>query len=87
MVTATPAVDLQSNLDYYMDCAAAGENIIVTRPSRHNIVLISEEEYQELQRIRQNAEYMLKLKHSIGQAAQGKIVVKSMEELEAMANG
>lgn len=85
MLTATVASDLKANLKHYIEKAVNGDSII-TRPKRKNVVLISEDEYNELQRIKHNAEYMYKLNRSIEQASQGKVVVKTMEELEAMAN-
>lgn len=85
-MTATVATDLKANLKYYIDRAVNGDSVIITRPKRKNAVLISEEEYNELQRIKQNAEYMYKLGVSMRQAEQGKVVVKSMEELEALAD-
>lgn len=86
MMTATVATDLKANLKYYIEKAVSGDCIIITRPKRKNAVLISEEEYNELQRIKSNADYMYKLNKSIQQAQQGKVVVKSMEELEELAN-
>ena len=86
MITATVATDLKANLKYYIDKAVKGDSVIITRPKRKNVVLISEEEYNELQRIKRNSEYMYKLNQSIKQAEDGKIIVKTMEELEAMAN-
>lgn len=86
MTTATVATDLKANLKFYIDKALNGDSIIITRPKRKNVVLISEDEYNELQRIKQNAEYMYRLNTSIQQAKEGKIVVKSMEELEKLAN-
>lgn len=46
--------------------------------------MISEEEYNELLRIKNNSQYLFKLNQSIKQAENGKLVVKTMEELEAM---
>ena len=86
MVTATLPTELKANLKYYMEKAVSGDSIIITRPKKKNVVLISEDEYNTLQKIKSNAEYMHKLKISAEQAAQGKVVVKSMEELEAMAD-
>ena len=83
-MTATVATDLKANLKYYIEKAVNGDSIIITRPKRKNVVLISEEEYNELQRIKHNAEYMYKLERSIDQARQGKVVVKTLEEMEAM---
>lgn len=85
-MTATVAADLKSNLKHYIDKAVNGDSIIITRPRRKNAVLISEDEYNELQRIKKNAEYMYKMNVSIEQAKKGKVVVKTIEELEALAN-
>ena len=86
MMTATVATDLKANLKFYIDKAVNGDSVIITRPKRKNAVLISEVEYNELQRIKQNAEYMFKMNTSIQQAKEGKVIVKSMEELEKMAD-
>ncbi len=86
MLTATGATDLKTNFKYYIERAVNGDSIIITRPKRKNAVLISEDEYNELQRIKQNAEYMYKMNMSIQQAKEGKVVVKTMEELEALAD-
>lgn len=86
MTTATIATELKANLKFYIEKATSGESVIITRPKHKNAVLIGEDEYNELLRIKSNAEYLMKLDRSIAQAQQGKIVVKTMEELEAMAN-
>ncbi len=86
MVTATVATDLKANLKFYIEKAVNGDSIIITRPKRKNVVLISEEEYNELQRIKQNTDYMYKMNTSIQQAKDGKVISKSMEELEKLAN-
>lgn len=49
-----------------------------------NMVIIPEEEYECLLRAKANDDYRRKLEHSMEQSRQGKVVVKSMEELEAM---
>lgn len=85
-MTATVATDLKANLKFYIDKAVSGDSVIITRPKRKNVVLISEDEYNELQRIKQNADYMYKMNTSIQQAKDGKVVIKSMEELERLSN-
>ena len=50
-----------------------------------NVVIIPETEYEDLLRAKENDEYRRKLEHSIEQSKAGKVVVKSMEELEGMA--
>ena len=85
MMTATVTTDLKANLKYYIEKAVNGDCVIIARPKRKNVVLISEEEYNELQRIKQNVDYMFKMNTSIQQAKEGKVIIKSMEELENLA--
>ncbi|MBR5970078.1 MAG: type II toxin-antitoxin system Phd/YefM family antitoxin [Lachnospiraceae bacterium] len=47
-MTATVATELKSNFKFYMDKVLSGEQVIITRPKQKNVVLISEEEYNDL---------------------------------------
>ena len=62
------------------------ETVIITRKDEKNVVLISLEQYNQFIKTEKNAEYLKKLDKSIKQVEEGKVVSKSMEELEAMAN-
>ena len=53
-----------------------GETVIVTRKAEKNVVIISEERFNELEKAERNAAYLGKLA--------GLGIVKTMEELEAM---
>ena len=83
---ATKQMDLRANIKKYFDLAFNGETIVVSRKENKNVVVISEQEYNELQRAKRNAEYLAKLDRSIAQLKQGEVVIKSMEELERMAD-
>lgn len=83
---ATKQMDLRANIKKYFDLAFSGETIIVSRKENKNVVVISEQEYNELQRAKRNAEYLAKLDRSFEQLKNGEVIVKSMEELERMAN-
>ncbi len=85
-MTATITTELKANLKFYIDKAVNGDSVIITRPKKKNAVLIGEDEYNELLRIKQNADYLYKINTSIQQAKEGKVVVKSMEELERLAD-
>lgn len=52
-----------------------------SRPHNQNLIVISEAAYRELEKLRRNAEYLAKLEHSIQQFKEGKVVVKTMDEL------
>ena len=58
---ATKQMDLRANIKKYFDLAFNGETIVVSRKENKNVVVISEQEYNELQRAKRNAEYLAKL--------------------------
>ena len=76
---ATKQMDLRANIKKYFDLAFNGETIVVSRKENKNVVVISEQEYNELQRAKRNAEYLAKLDRSFAQLKQGEVVIKSME--------
>ena len=82
---ATKQMDFRANIKKYFDLAFNGETIIVSRKENKNVVVISEQEYSELQRAKRNAEYLAKPDRSFAQLKKGEVVIKSMEELEHMA--
>lgn len=78
---------IRSNLKDYCDKATDNnETVIVTRKDEKNVVLISLEQYNEIMKIVKNAEYLNKIDKSLKQIEEGKVVTKTMEELEAMEN-
>lgn len=83
---ATKQMDLRANIKKYFDLAFNGETIIVSRKENKNVVVISEQEYNELQRAKRNADYLAKLDKSFSQLKKGEVVKLSMEELEHMAD-
>ena len=52
MTTAVVTADFKANLKYYFDVAVNGNSVIITRHKKKNAVLISEEEYNRLQEIK-----------------------------------
>ena len=76
---------IRSNLKDYCDKATDNnETVIVTRKDEKNVVLISLEQYNSLMKAVRNSEYLDKIDKSIKQIEEGKVVVKTMEELEAI---
>ncbi len=55
--------------------------------TKNDTVTILKSEYEELLKAKRNLEYLEKLSESRQQMREGKIVTKTWEELEAMANG
>ena len=78
---------VRSNLKDYCDKATdENETVIVTRKGEKNIVIMSLDKYNSFMKALRNAEYIDKIDKSIEQIEKGKIVTKTMEELEEMAN-
>ena len=69
---ATKQMDLRANIKKYFDLAFNGEAVIVSRKQNRNVVVISEAEYNELQKAKRNAEYLAMLDRGISQLAAGK---------------
>ena len=84
-VTVAKQVDVRANLKKYFDMACDGRAVMIPRKANRNVVILSEDEYHELQKAKRNAEYLAKLVRADEQLKSGKVVVKTMEELEAMA--
>ena len=62
---ATKQMDLRANIKKYFDLAFNGETIVVSRKENKNVVVISEQEYNELQRAKRNAEYLAALRFAL----------------------
>ena len=78
---------IRKNLKDYCDRVTDEcETVIVTRKDEKNVVIISLDEWNALQKAARNAEYLDMIDRSMEQAKQGKVVVKTIEELEAMEN-
>lgn len=81
---ATKPIDLRAKLKDYLDSAFSGEPVIVSRKNNQNVVIVSEREYNELQKAKRNAEYLAMLDVSQAQLERGDTISFSMEELRAM---
>jgi antitoxin YefM len=82
---ALKTVDLRNDFKRVSALVNAGEKVLIARPHNENLVVLSEKEYNELEKTRRNAEYLAKIDRSIQQVSEGHVVVKTMEELEEMA--
>jgi antitoxin YefM len=61
------------------------ETVIVTRKAEKNVVIISAERYNQLEKAERNAAYLSKLERGLDQVRAGYGIVKTIDELEAMA--
>ena len=78
--------DVRNRLKHYCDqIYNKDEMLIVTRKEARNIVMMSLERYNRMEKLIQNAEYYTRLSRADEQIKAGKVVIKTMDELEAMA--
>lgn len=78
---------IRGNLKAYCDKVSDNhETVIVTRKDEKNVVLISLDEWNALQKAARNAEYLGKIERAFSEIKAGRGIVKSMEELEEMEN-
>lgn len=81
---ATRQMDIRANIKKYFDIAFDGEPVIVSRKENKNVVIISEAEYNELAKAKENAEYLAKLNRADEQIRNGKVITKTIDELLTM---
>ncbi|MBR0307756.1 MAG: type II toxin-antitoxin system Phd/YefM family antitoxin [Mogibacterium sp.] len=84
-MTVAKQVDVRANIKKYFDMACNGRAVMIPRKENKNVVILSEEEFHELEKAKRNAEYLAKIDLANEQIRTGQIVVKTMEELETMA--
>ena len=76
---------IRDNLKSYCDMVTdEKETVIVTRKGEKNVVLISLNEWNDLQKAVRNAEYIRKLNRAADQVRRGEVITKTFAELEAM---
>ncbi|MCD8225282.1 MAG: type II toxin-antitoxin system Phd/YefM family antitoxin [Clostridiales bacterium] len=80
---AVRSMDVRDNFKNLCDKVFHGETLIISRPKNENIVMISENEYNEMLKAKRNAEYLAMLDKSMMEASNGGFIAKTIEELEA----
>jgi antitoxin YefM len=82
---AVKAIEFRDKFKGYCDIVTNGETIIISRTHSDIVVILSERDYNEMVKIRRNAEYLAKIDKSSKDIDNGKGIVKTLAELEAMA--
>ena len=78
---------IRENLKSYCDKVSdQNETVIVTRKGEKNVVIISLDEWNSMQKALRNAEYLAKLDRSEAELEEGHRIVKTLADLEAMTN-
>jgi len=81
--------EARQNFKKYCDDVVENNDIIIVSRNgngKENMVWLDLTSYNELQKSKRNLEYLMKLEESIKELEDGKVIVKTMEELEAMEN-
>ena len=64
--------------------AFSGEPVVIARPKNENVVMLSEKEYNELLKARQNVEYLVRIDSSYEQLEKNQTISFSLDELRDM---
>ncbi|MDR3122108.1 MAG: type II toxin-antitoxin system Phd/YefM family antitoxin [Clostridiales bacterium] len=84
-VIAIKTADLTQNFKQIADSIVYnGEKVLISRPRNENLVVITEKEYNEMDKARRNAEYLAMLNESYEQAMNGEVVMYTKEQMRAM---
>ena len=81
--------EARQNFKKYCDDVVENNDIIIVSRNgngKENMVWIDLSAYNELKKAQENLQYLMKLEESYKELDEGKIIVKTMEELESMAD-
>lgn len=79
---------MRNNLKSYCDNVVENrETVIVTRKGEKNVVLMSLDEWNALQKIARNAEYLNKLDRAYKDVKADRVIEKTLDELGEFENG
>ena len=76
--------ELKTNQKAMLDLAFNGETLLVARPAKKNVVVISETEFNKLTKAKRNLEYLAKLNESMERLDRGEGVRYTREQRRAM---
>ncbi len=77
---AVKSGNVRDNFKEWCDKISMGETVVISRPRNENIYMISEAEYNALQKAKNNAEYLAMLDRGFKEIDNGsKGVTKTME--------
>ena len=70
-MVAVKGTTVKNDFKNICDRVFKGEVFIISRPKDENIVMVSEREYAELEKLKRNAEYLAKIDRAIAQRENG----------------
>ena len=80
---AVRSMDVRDNFKALCDKVFNGEILIISRPKNENIVMLSENEYNEMMKAKRNADYLAMIDKSMAEAEAGGFITKTITELES----
>ena len=83
-MVAVKGQDVRNNFKAICERVFGGETLIISRPKNENIVMISEQKYEEMEKAKRNADYVEMIRHSRKQIEAGDTISFTMDELRAM---
>ncbi len=81
---AVKSANIRDNFKEWCDRISLGETVVISRPRNENIYMISEAEYNALQKAKRNAEYLAMIEESEEQFRKGNTISFTIEELREM---
>lgn len=70
--------DVRNNFKKLCDKVVYGRVLLISRPRNENVVMLSEKKYNELIKIKKNADYLAVIDKSMAEAETGGFVTKSI---------
>lgn len=86
-ITVAKQVDVRANMKKYFDLVCTGRAVMVPRKANNNIVILSERAFHEFEQTKRIADYIASLDLSEEQFRKEDVVIRTMRELKAMADG
>ncbi len=83
---AVKSMNIRNNFKSWCKTVSEGETVVISRPKNQNIYMLSEKEYNDLQKAKRNTEYLEMLDKSVAQLKAGEVINISMDELDSRAN-
>jgi len=81
---AIKSIDFRNDFKKVSELVNSGEIVLISRPRNENLVVISEREYNELEKARRNSEYLAMIDKSSKEVDAGKVITFTSDELFAM---
>ena len=83
-MVSVKAIDLRNGFKKVSDLVISGERVLISHPHNQNLVVLSEKEYNELDKVRRNAEFLGKVEKSRQDLEEERTYTFTIDELFSM---